>query len=417
MRRRSKITLALPLALLLLGLAVPVAVRPGARPEAPPPAVRIRRRAGRTAAEWRALALAALDEGRHDAALRRIKTAESVDPGRQFDPEAREIRAALRNARDAERARDRLLGGAVEHIEFDASGGVLVAFRTAVVLPGESLWTIATVLAALEEEVPVSTLATDDSRVFDHWDRLTDLNGLRELEVGERIRVPILPREREAIASANAADLARIAEGADAVRRGDTETAVALRGAVSQPFALATPAFAAFDAAVTVARREALVESARHALTDALALDRTSRHAEMIELLTSARGALAEAERLAGDARFEAERAAVEPLLAEAARYRVLDDRSVVAPKPSGVAYTEAVRAAVEWFLDRKLASSGREFPYQDQKTADEIGWARYLSGASDMARRQGVDFAALLESDAAEIEVRLPNPGDYFSE
>jgi len=418
MRRRTKATLALPMAILLLGLAVPLAVRPGARPQASRPATEARRRAGRTAAEWRELAVAALEDGRHDTALRRIKTAESVDPGRQFDLEIREIRRARREVRVFERARERFLGGDVEHVELDPRGAVLVAYRTAVVLPGESLWSIARTLASAEEGGnPTSRVPADDPRIFEHWDRLTDLNGVRELDVGERIKVPLLASERGAIASANAADLVRIAEGACAVGRGDLEAAAALRDAVAGSFALSTPEFEVFDVALRSARRETLVRAARRALKDALALKRTSSHAGFVGMLSSARGALVEAERLAGDSRFEVELEVIEPLLAEAVRYRVLEDGSVVAPKPSGVAYTDAVRATVEWFLDRKLLASGREFPHQDQKTSDEIGWARYLSGASDMARREGVDFAALLESDAAEIEVRLPNPGDYFAE
>jgi hypothetical protein len=417
MRRRTKATLALPLALLLLGLAVPIAVRPGSRADAPPPAAEPGRRAGRTGAEWRELAVAALEDGRHDLALRRIKTAESLDPGRQYAREIREIRTSRRNARGVERARRRLIGGGVEHIELDARGSVLVAYRTAVVLPGESQWTIARTLAALEEGSPTSKVASDDPRVFRYWDQLTDLNGLRELEVGERVRVPILAGEREAIASANSADLARIADAEGALRRGDVGRAVELGDAVRGTFALSTPEFGAFNAALTAARREALVEAARRAVSDALAIKRTSGHARMIELLASARDALAEAERLGGDVSVAEERAVVEPLLEAAARYRVLDDGSIAVRKPPGVTYADAARKAVEWFLDRRLASSGAEFPHQDRKTTDEIGWARFLCGASDMATRRGVDFAALLESDSADLEVLLPNPGDYFSE
>lgn len=417
MRRCTKATLALPVTILLLGVAVPLAVRPGARPDRPRPVAQARRRAGRSAAEWRELALAALEAGRHDMALQRIKTAESVDPGRQFVREVREIRRARRGAREFERVRERLLVGDLDHVELDPHGAVLVAYRSTVVLPGESLWSLARSLAAAEVGVPASEFAADDPRIFDLWDLLTDLNGLRELDVGERIKVPLPASEREAIASANAEDLSRIARGTAAVGRGDIEAAAALREAVSGAFALSTPEFEALDAALTSARRETLVQTARRTLRDALALKRTSGHAELIGLLSSARDALVEAERLAGDSRFAAEFGAIEPLLDEAAKYRVLGDGSVVAPKPSGVTYTDAVRAAVEWFLDRKLLASGREFPHQDQKTADEIGWARYLYEASDMARREGVDFAALLEADAAEIEVRLPNPGDYFAD
>jgi len=58
---------------------------------------------------------------------------------------------------------------------------------------------------------------------------------------------------------------------------------------------------------------------------------------------------------------------------------------------------------------------SGKEFPNSREKTNDEIGWARYLGDARDLARREGVNFAALLESEADVIQLRLPNPGDYF--
>ena len=111
MRRLRKFTRALPLAILLLGAAVPLAVRPGARADRRAEVQEAHRRAGHTGAEWRGLALEALAEGRHDLALRRIKTAESVDPGRQFAREAREIRSARRIALDVERSRERLLGG------------------------------------------------------------------------------------------------------------------------------------------------------------------------------------------------------------------------------------------------------------------------------------------------------------------
>jgi hypothetical protein len=417
MRRLRKFTRALPLAILLLGAAVPLAVRPGARADRRAEVQEAHRRAGHTGAEWRGLALEALAEGRHDLALRRIKTAESVDPGRQFAREAREIRSARRIALDVERSRERLLGGRVERIEFDRLGGVVVAYRTTVSMPGESLWSIARRLAAAEDGVPASRLAADDHRVYALWDQLTDLNGLRELKVGEHVKVPLPREERETIASANADDLAKIAEGRGALARGDLETAATLREAVVGPFALSTPEFAAFDEVLANARRETLVAVARRSLGEALALSRASKHGQMVELLSAARDALVEVGGSGGGPEFASELNAIDSLLEQAARYRVLEDGSVVAPKPRGVAYTDAVRTAVEWFLDRKLQASGAEYPYSDRKTPDEIGWAKYLCDASDMARREGVDFAALLESDARNLEVRLPNPEGYFRE
>jgi hypothetical protein len=417
MQRLRKFTRALPLAILLLGAVVPLAVRPGARTDRRTEAEEVRRRAGRTGAEWRELAIEALGEGRHSLALRRIKTAESVDPGRQYAREVREIRSAKRVAIDVERSRERLLGVAVERIEFDPRGAVVLAYRTTVAMPGESLWTIARSVAAAVDGVPASRLAADDRRVYAAWDQLTDLNGLRELRVGEPVKVPLPREERERIASANADDLAKIAEGMAALAQGDVEAGVSLREAVLGPFALSTPEFAAFDEALTNARRETLVTHARRSFGEALALSRASKHAEMVGLLAAARDALVEAEGLGGGPGLDSELDAIGSLLEEATRYRVLEDGSVVAPKPPGVAYTEAVRTAVEWFLDRKLRGSGAEFPYSDRKTPDEIGWARYLCDASDMARREGVDFAALLESDARGLEVRLPNPEGYFHE
>jgi hypothetical protein len=283
------------------------------------------------------------------------------------------------------------------------------------VLPGESLWSIARGIAAAEAGVAASRLPAEDPGIYDLWDRLTDLNGQRELSVGERIKVPLPPSEREAIASANAHDLDCIALGMGAIERGDLEAASAFRNEIEGAFALSTPEFEAFEIALKSARLETLTVTSRRALREAMALDRATGHADLVALLSSARDRLVEAERLAGDSSFAEELRAVEPLLEEAAKYRVLEDGSVVGPKPSGVPYTDAVRATVEWFLGRKLRGSGREFPYHNEKTADEVGWARYLCDASDMARREGVDFAELLESDDAAVEVRLPNPGDYF--
>jgi hypothetical protein len=415
MRCRTKITLALPLAILLLGVALPLAVRRESGPDPRPPAPEARR-AGRTAPEWRELAVAALERGHHNLALRRIKTAEAVRPGRQYADETRRIREAARDARDVARARRRLLEGGIEHIEFDHTGAVLIAYRSAVVLPGESLWSIARSMASADEGVPEPSLAAGDSRVYPLWDSLTGLNGLRELRVGERIRIPLPAREREAIASANARDLADIAEGTRALERGDVEAATALLRAVDGAFARTTPAWAAFDEAFTAARRAALIEEARAALSEALALPRATEHAAFVRALTSARGALVEAARLEGASGHVEGTARIDTLLAEAARYRTLADGSVVAVKPAGVAYTDAVRTAVEWFLDRKLEASGAEFPYYDRKTDDEIGWARYLYAAAGMAKEECIDFAALLESGDAR-EVRLPNPRDYFDE
>ncbi len=417
MNRTARLTLALPVIILLAGLIIPAVVRTRGGDSLSTTGTIVARRAGRTADEWRALALESLDGGRLDRALREIKTAEAVDPGRQFAGETREIRSARRNARDVVRARERFLAADVEHIELDPCGAVLVGYRTTIVLPGESLWSLARQLVSADRGIRPDELAAADPALYRAWDRLTDLNGVRELDVGERVMVPLPEDERVAIATANAEDLCRIERGASALRGGGLEAAVALHAAVRGEFARANDAFRAYEAALLGAREEALAAEALLALGKARGLSRSSQHGEIIRLLEEARVALTEARALAGGTRHAEDRGRTEGLLAEAGSFRVEDDGSVVTTKPVGRPYTETALATVEWFLRRGLASSGREFPYVEEKTDDEIGWAHYLGDASEMARLDGLDFATLLESVGEEIEIRLPSPGRYFAE
>jgi len=138
---------------------------------------------------------------------------------------------------------------------------------------------------------------------------------------------------------------------------------------------------------------------------------------ELVESLDRTRALLAEAEGLTEGEQYAQAALLVDAMIVEARRVRVREDGTVVAEKPAGVEYTEAARSAVEWLLGRALATSGKAFPHHDQKTADEIAWARYLVDASEMARRSGDDFAVLLLSSDEDLELRLPNPDAYFGE
>jgi hypothetical protein len=417
MERRTRLSLMLPLAILLAGIVIPAVIgtgRGGPRPDAPGEAALV---AGRTADQWRDVAFRSLEREQFDRALRAIKTAERAEPGTQFGDDLVRIRRARWEAREVERARRRLLGGEPEHIALDPRGAVLVGYRTTVVLPGESLWSLARQVVSAERGIHVDDVGSDDAAVYALWDRLTDLNGVRELEVGERVMVPLPDGERALIAAANARDLSRIERGTRALVEGDLDAGVQLHEEVRGEFARATDAFRAFEEALAGAREDALVDKASSAVEEALALSRSSEHGAIVGLLADARRALVEARGLSGGTRHGEEVERVDELLADAERFRVESDGSVFTTKPAGVAYTETARATVEWFLGRRLASSGREFPYYDEKTGDEIGWARYLGCASEMARLDGVDFATVLESVGEEIEIRLPSPGRYFSE
>lgn len=416
MKRAKQLTLALPAIILIAGLVVPAVFRNtgGARPSAAPVVPLLE---GKTAEAWRAQALASLKSGRLNRALREIKTAERVEPGVQYRGELDRIRRARWEARRVARLRDRLLAGEPEDLALDPQGAVLAGHRTTVALPGESLWTLARALVSAERGVPPEQLPAEEPAIYRAWDRLTDLNGLRELDVGEPVLIPLPEEEIVAVGEANARDLSRIERGLKAVGAGDLDTAVALHDSVRGEFALAADSFASFERALSAARECRLTEDALAATGQALGLSRPSEHGRMVRLLEQAREAMDEARVLSGEARHAEDAGRIEGLLAEARNFRVEDDGSVITTKPPGRTYTETARLTVEWFLGRRLVSSGREYPYVGEKTDDELAWARYLDGAEELARLDGVDFVTLLESVDEEVEIRLPNPGTYFAE
>ena len=238
---------------------------------------------------------------------------------------------------------------------------------------------------------------------------------MRELEVGEVVLLPIPDEEAAAISSANAVELQLMAEASAALDAGNVDAAAKLRERVSGAFALGLDALGALDERLRDARAGRMVESARALIAEADSLPRPTRHGELVGALREARRLLTVAGGTPGVvAGTDLERA--DALLAQAQRYSVGEDGVIAATKPAGVAYTDFARSTVEWFLKRELRRSGKEYPYHDQKTADEIAWAAYLIRASELAEREGVDFAGLLTSDVAEAHVRLPNPGEYFT-
>ncbi|MFH1501569.1 MAG: hypothetical protein ABIG03_00845 [Candidatus Eisenbacteria bacterium] len=415
MRHLRRATLALPALLVALGLAIPAVVggggsRPPASPEAAAP-----RYAGKTAAEWHALALASLEGEEFALAIRYLKTAEKVEPGRQYASELSGVRRAMRTARDTEAARDRLLGGEPDVLEFDDGGAVLAAHRTTVALPGESLWSLAVDLAAARRGVTPTDVPRDGPEVYAAWDALTDMNGLRELEVGESVLVPLSVAEMSSMSEANARDLERVHLVHAALDSGRIDLARSLRDGIDGDFVLSSGAVEVLERRIRQSRVGELLASAGDIAESVSEIPRPTRHAELVSSLRRARAMLEEASGLAGDAPVRAvER--VEALLAEAERFSLNEDGTVAATKPTGVAYTEFARVAVEWFLDRELARSGAQYPRHAEKTPDDLAWARYLKDASELALRDGVDFAGLLAA-ADERRVRLPNPGEYFAE
>ncbi len=468
MRLPAKATRALPIVILLLGALIPILARSGG--VAPPPGEEVaeRRVRGRTAGDWRELAAASLESGRYRRALGYIKTAESVEAGTQYAEDLAAIRTARWRSRQIVRARTRLIESEIEHVECDAAGGVLLGYRVAVVLPGESLWSLAEAAAAAERGVLPSELPEPSRDVHRAWDSLTDLNGVRELEVGELVRLALTDEEAAAIADANHRDLERIEHARVALDAGDLDTARRVSEEIAGEFALTTEAFRAlhealgravdaenaraltvetltaaggFDfvraeslavaatrlgadpglqaavAAARAAREVDLVARAYDLATSSRGLSRTSQYGELVASLREARGLLAEAEGLSPGAQYEGAAALVADLIGEAEAVRVRDDGVVVVRKPAGTSYTDVSRAAVEWLLGRSLASSGMEFPHHAEKTGDEIAWARFLGDAFAMAEDSGVDFAALLRSDEEDREITLPNPDGYFEQ
>jgi len=428
MKRIKRVTIALPLIVVLLGVALPVLLERDEEVrafDAEAPEARV---SGRTAGEWADLARSALDEGRLNRALSYIKTAETVEPGVQYAVELSGIRSERRRASEIDRNRRRLTGGAIDHAEFDESGSVVSAYRLVTVLPGESLWTLARDMAAARWRVPVTDVPRDDRYVYRLWDALTAMNGVRELEVGERARVPLVPAELAALADVNRRDLERVASAAEALSSGDVDSAERLRGEVEGAFAGTTAVCRALDGALSAAasertaalelqRERALVEDAHEALASVPEMPRVSRHAERLDALRGARAALAEAEALRPGTQYLDSAMLAEGLLSEETRFAIRDDGTVVVRKSPGLSYTDAARQAVEWVLERELRSSGRRFPHSSDKSPDERAWALYLAEAARAAEVDGADFTALLEAVDDEVELRLPDPVSCFAD
>lgn len=422
--------------------------------------------AGKTAGEWEALARNALAGGRLNRALSHIKSAEGVEPGTQYAAELSEIRSARWRARQIEANRNRLFGGEIERLEFDDAGKVTVAHRSAVALPGESLWCLARACVAAERGVLAADVSGDDGSIDRYWDLLTDLNGVRELEIGEFVKVPLTPEERTGIEAVNNDELAKLAAAAAALNAGDLTVARKTHDEIRGAFVTATFEYVDLGEELAAAERAELARSLRNesleaakegrfARADSLAREALSRgadaslvgevdearealgaelatlardlyeeaqqmsrldqHGDMLDALTRARDNLLEAERLFDGSQYKQPLKALEPLLSEAQSIRIMEDGTVAARKKPGVPYTAAAKAAVEWLLRRELVASGKEFPYSDEKTADELAWARYMTDAYALAGDAGVDFEALLAAIDEEAEMRLPSPAGYF--
>ena len=428
MTRLKRATIALPLVVLSLGVIVPVLLERDDSLRASGVEVREARVSGRTAGEWAGLALEAREVGRLRKALSYIKTAESVSPGAQYATEIQEIRQARRRASEIERSRCRLAAGPVYHVVFGEDGAVVSAHRQVTILPGESLWTLARDLVAAARRVPADDVAGGDRSIYRTWDALTALNGIRELAVGERVRVPLSPAEQTALADGNRRDHERIAGAASALAAGDIDGAARLRGELEEVFAETTAACRLFDDALAAAleerttrleldREHALVDDVHDALVRIPGMPRATRHCERLDVLNGALVALSEAEALRGGVQYSDAAGAVGRLLLEETRFAIGTDGTVLASKSAGVSYTQAARRAVEWVLERELRQSGRSFPRSDEKSADERAWARYLVAAAREAGERGVDFTALLEAVDEDVELLLPDPVAYFAD
>lgn len=467
MRRLKRMTIMLPLAVVLVGVLVPVvwnrevATRPA---DAASAQARV---SGRTAQEWADAAGEALARGDFRRALRCIKTAETIEPGEQYAEDLAGVRRARWRASELARAGGRFLGGDVEQPRFRDDGSVLEGHRRTVVLPGESLWTLARAMVGARRGVPAAEVPGSDGDVHAAWDALTALNGVRELEVGESVMLPLSSVDVAALEAANREDLDRLQDAVTALSAGDVDAAERLRGNVVGAFALGTNECAALDEKLAAAIRqrtarhlreqalsaadthryalaeslasesaalggepslvdevrtqrlaweEELVNEARLAVERAARQPRATAHGERLRLLEAALEALSRAETLRERSQYSDEAQAVSRMLAEESRFGVADDGTVLALKPAGATYTETARAAVEWLLERSLTSSGAAFPHHARKTKDEIAWAGYLISAAAAARRSGEDFADLLTAVDAELDLRLPDPTGHFS-
>lgn len=415
MRQLRRATLALPVILIAIGLAVPAVVGGGgSRPPAATSGQKARY-AGKTASEWHALAMASLEGEEFMLALRYLKTAEKVERGSQYTSDLARARRARKRARAVASNRERMLGGEPEGLELDERGHVLSVHRETVALPGESLWSLAVLLAAARDGVPPSDVDDRDRDVYVAWDALTELNGVRELEVGEVLMVPLSDSEIRSISLQNSEDVGRMRLAAAALDSGRVARAQRLRDEITGRFALESEALELLDRRIRQSRVRQLLASARTIVDEAPSISRPSGHSELVRSLRRARDMLEEAGALAGHVP-EPDIELVDALLAEAERFSLKEDGTIAATKPPGVAYTQFAKATVEWFLRRELARSGVEYPYHERKTADEIAWAEYMLEASALAGGGGADFAELLVDEAAR-PVRLPNPGSYFEE
>lgn len=428
MSRLKRATIVLPIIVLLLGVVVPILLERDDPPRASGAEVPEARVSGRTSGEWAELAFEARELGRLRKALSHIKTAESITPGTQYATELREIRLASRRASDVGRLARRLIEVPVDHAAFSENGAVAQAHRKVTVLPGESLWTLARDLVAARRRVPGSEVTGGDRDVYRAWDELTALNGLRELEVGERVCVPLSIVERTALADANRRDHKRIVSAFSALAAGDVDGAAGLRGEFEERFAETAAECLRLDDALAAAtaertarleldRERALVEDVRDALARVPEIPRATRHCDRLDLLNGARAALSEAEALRGGVQYPDASELLVRLLSEETRFTIGVDGTVKAEKSTGVSYTQAARQAVEWVLERELRSSGRSFPYSNEKSADEKAWARYLADAARAASEEGVSFTELLEAVDDAIELRLPDPMIHFTD
>ncbi len=199
MRRRFEVTLAIPVAILLLGFVIPAVVNcAGGSGKQAVPSEQLRY-GGRTASEWLRLAESALAHGHYGKAIAFLKSAERVEPGTQYAAELRAARRARWRAREIARAKERFLGN-VEHVVHGPDGQVRAAYRVTEVLPGESLWSLARASVAAERGVLPAEVPSHDPDVYERWDRLTDINGVRGLRVGERVKLPVSTIETASVA-------------------------------------------------------------------------------------------------------------------------------------------------------------------------------------------------------------------------
>jgi hypothetical protein len=248
------------------------------------------------------------------------------------------------------------------------------------------------------------------------------MNGLRELEVGEAVRLPVLPGERVALERAVAGDMKRIARGLDHIGRGDVAAAQAARDSVRGDFARHSGQYAALGEELALAarrerleRERSLVLRAQELAAGADTLSRAREYEQYVATLSDARDALREAELLSDGEQYTVPAESVERLIEEARRVRVEDGGIVVARREAGESYTEAALDAVEWLLERQLERSGAQFPDVGEKTPDQIAWARFMVAASELAEARDIELAAVLASSEGG-EIVLPHPADYFT-